>query len=146
MPKRQGNNPKRRIMPKDEVDQSVLDHLLDKVRYTGSALHKRAAADYGFHPSTNPRPNKSLCDGSGRTVRLAEAEALFHTGIERGMISSMGEHELPKYVWAVDCEGRVYESKLEKGSRNYHGYELSGDDDSMRKLVAKEWLSRCQTS
>ncbi len=146
MPKRQGNNPKRRIVPKDEVDGSVLERLLDKARYTGSAHHKRSGADYGFHPPTNPRPNKSLCDGSGRIVLLAEAEALFRECIERGMISSTDGNGFPKYVWAMDSEGRVYESKLEKGSRNYHGYELGEDDDGMRQLVAEEWHSRCQVS
>ena len=146
MPKRQGNNPKRRLIPRHEIDGDVLGRLLDEACYTGSALHKRTAADYGFHPPANPRPNKSLCDGSGRTVRLAEARVLFRKGVERGMISSAGRSGLPKYVWAVDSEGRVYESKLEQGSCNYHGYELGEDDEGMRRLVVEEWRLRCQTS
>ena len=77
---------------------------------------------------------------------LAEAEALSRESIERGMFIGTGECEFPEYVWAVDSEGRVYESKLEKVSRNYHGYELGGDDDGMRQVVANEWHSRCQAS
>ncbi|MCY4238992.1 MAG: hypothetical protein OXC93_11680 [Rhodospirillaceae bacterium] len=123
-----------------------MHRLLDEACYTGSALHKRVAADYGFHPPANPRPNKSLCDGSGRIVRLAEARALFREGVERGMISSIGHDGLPKYVWAVDSEGRVYEAKIEQGSSNYHGYELGEDDDGMRRLVVEEWRLRCQAS
>ena len=146
MPKRQGNNPKRRIIPRHEIAQNVLDRLLDEAHYTGSALHKRSAADYGFHPPANPRPTKSLCDGTGRTVRLGEAKALFRQGVERGMISRTGEDGFPKYVWAVDSEGRAYESKLEQGSRNYHGYELGEDDDGMRRLVIEEWRLRCQAN
>lgn len=146
MPKRQGNNPKRRIIPRHEIDGDALDRLLDEACYTGSALHKRSAADYGFHPPANPRPNKSLCDGSGRIVRLADARALFRKGVKRGMISNADDGRLPKYVWAVDSAGRVYESKLEQGSSNYHGYELGEDDDGMRRLVVNEWRSRCQAS
>ncbi len=115
-----------------------------EARYTGSALHKRTAADYGFHPPANPRPNKSLCDGTGRAVRLGEARALFREALDRGMISGIGEDGFPKYVWAVDPEGRAYESKREQGSPNYHGYELGEDDEGMRRLVIEEWRLRCQ--
>ncbi len=146
MPKRQGNNPKRRLVPRHEIDGDVLGRLLNEACYTGSALHKRTAADYGFLPPANPRPNKSLCDGSGRIVRLAEARDLFREGVERGMISKTGQGRFPKYVWAVGSDGRVYESKLGQGSGNYHGYELGEDDDGMRRLVVEEWRLRCQTS
>ncbi len=114
MPKRQGNNPKRRFVTRHEIDRSVLKRLVDEARYTGSALHKHKSADYSFYPPANPHPNKSLCDGSGRIVSLNEARALFCEGIERGMISSIGEDGFPKYVWAVDPDGRAYESKLEQ--------------------------------
>ena len=143
MPKRQGNNPKRRIASRHEIDPNVLGRILDEACYAGSAHHKRAPADYGFHPPANPRPNKSLCDGGDRSVKLDEARALFREGVKRGMISSIRMGELPKYVWAVDSEGRAYESKLEHGSRSYHGYELGKDDDTMQRLVIKEWQIRC---
>ena len=52
------------------------------------------------------------------------------------------EEGLPKYVWAVDGDGHVYEAKRSKYSPNYHGYELGGNESVMRKLVAKEWRSR----
>ena len=141
MPKRQGNNPKRRIIPRGAADPDVLNRLLGEVCYTGSAHHKRAPADYGFHPPVNPRPTKSLCD-RGRIIERDEAKALFREGLKRGMISDGGEDALPKYVWAVDYEGRAYEAKLERGSRSYHGYELGNDDDAMRQLVTQEWQVR----
>lgn len=141
MPKRQGNNPKRRIVPRGTADPNVLNRLLDEARYTGSAHHKRAPADYGFNPPVNPRPNKSLCDRD-RIIELEEATALFREGLRRGMISDGGAGALPKYVWAVDHEGRAYEAKLEHGSRSYHGYELGDDDDAMRQLVVREWQMR----
>ena len=142
MPKRRGNNPKRGIAPRHEIDPDVLDRLASEARYTGSAHHKRAPGDYGFSPPANPRPNKSLCDGS-RCVKADEATALFREGVRRGMIGSFREDGLPKYVWAVDSEGHAYEAKLERGSRRYHGYELGADDDAMRQLVVGEWTLRC---
>ena len=142
MPRRQSNNPKRRIAPIHELDPAYLEHLMNEAHYTGSAHHKRIPADYGFDPPANPRPGKSLCDGS-RCITLEEATALFLEGIRRGMISTSLEGNLPKYVWAVDSPGHAYEAKIERGTRNYHGYELSSDDNSMQQLVVKEWNLRC---
>ena len=59
------------------------------------------------------------------------------------MISVFREDNLPKYVWAVAPDGRVYEAKVGRGSRTYHGYELGEDDEAMRRLVVKEWSARC---
>ena len=143
MPKRRGNNPKRRISPPGKVDQNVLDRLLGKACYTGSPHHKRVPDGYGFHPPVNPRPNKSLCDGSGPSPTKEEATSLFRQGIRRGMISAVNDDGFPKYVWAVDSAGRAYEAKLERGSPRYHGYELGKDDDAMRQWVLEEWRSRC---
>ncbi len=144
MPKRQSNNPKRRISPRNEADPQFLDRFAATAVYTGDSQHKSKPADYGFDPPASPRPNKSLCDGS-RIIKLAEATALFREGIRRGMISTYCEEGLPKYVWAVDGDGHVYEAKRSKNSPNspnYHGYELGGNESVMRKLVAKEWRSR----
>ena len=63
MPRRQGNNPKRRIVPAGALSPAVLARIEEEARYTGSAHHKRKPADYGFRPPVNPRPHKSLCDG-----------------------------------------------------------------------------------
>lgn len=139
---RQGNNPKRRIAPAGAIGRAYLEQLLGRISYTGSPHHKRIPADYGFHPPTSPRPDKSLCDANGY-VRLEEATALFREAIDRGMISTyrIGDH--PKYVWAVDDDERVFEAKLEKGHNTYHGYELGKDENTMRKLVIDEWDRRC---
>ena len=141
MPKRHGNNPKRRIAPRNGTDPKSLDRFAAEAVYTGDSQHKSKPADYGFHPPASPRPNKSLCDGN-RIIKLAEATALFREGIRRGMISTYCEEGLPKYVWAVDADGHVYEAKHSKNSPNYHGYELGDDESAMKKLVAKEWMLR----
>ncbi len=141
MPKRQGNNPKRRIAPKNGTDRQFLDRLAGQAVYIGSSHHKRFPADYGFQPPVNPRPNKSICDGS-RVIKRAEATSPFREGIRRGMISTYCEGELPKYVWAVDGNGRVYEAKRDGDRTTYHGYELGDDESAMKKLVAKEWHAR----
>lgn len=141
MPTRQSNNPKRRIAPTDETEPQFLDRVAATAVYTGHAQHKSKPADYGFHPPADPRPNKSLCDGS-RVIKLAEATALFRAGIRRGMISTYRVDGLPKYIWAVDAYGHVYEAKLSKNSQNYHGYELGCNESAMKKTVAKEWHLR----
>ena len=145
MPKRQGNNPKRRIAPKNKLTPEALNEYANQASYTGSAHHKRNPADYGFRPPVSPRPNKSLCDAS-RTVTLADARSLFRAGMKRGMVSVYPEGGLPKYVWAVDSDGRVYEAKRDGNSGNYHGYELGADEGAMRKMVITEWNLRCSTS
>lgn len=142
MPKRQSNNPKRKITPMNGADPAFLRRLVRQARYTGSAHHKRSAAGYGFSPPANPRPNKSLCDGN-RVVKKNEAKTLFHEGIRRAMMSDCPRNGLPKYVWAVDEEGRAYEAKFAKGSSDYHGYELGDDDIDMKRLVIREWARRC---
>ena len=94
MPKRQGANPKRRIVPAGALDPAVLARIEGEARYTGSAHHKRRPADYGFHPPANPRPHKSLCDG-GRSVRLEEAKALFREGVRWAWRAAFTETPCP---------------------------------------------------
>ncbi len=142
MPERRGNNPKRRIASQGEAGSADLERIAREARYVGNAHHKRAPADYGFRPPVNPRPHKSLCDGT-RIVRAAEARSLFHEAVRRGMVSSHRERGLPKYVWAVDPEGRVFEAKLERRGATYHGYELGANDRHMRREVVARWEERC---
>jgi hypothetical protein len=113
--------------------------LLHDAAYSGSALHKRHPGDYGFHPPVNPRGWKSLCDGK-RVVLKAEAGELFRQGVLNGFFSIFRNDERPKYVWAVDAAGEVYEAKVD--SHGYHGYRLEEEDD-FRPLILKEWARRC---
>ena len=144
MPKRQSNRIQRRIVSKEAIDPEVLNQYANQARYTGSPLHKRHPADYGFNPPVSPRLDKSLCDGNRRLLR-AEAQALFLEGIQRGMVNACTEGALPKYVWAMDEDGRAYEAKRGGDGSEYHGYELGDDDGDMKRLVIKEWNLRCQT-
>ena len=113
-----------------------------EARYTGSSHHKRRPADYGFHPPVNPRPHKSLCDGS-RTITLMEACRLFRSGIRKGMVSRHLEKGLPKFVWTVDHLGEAYEAKLGDDGSSYHGYQLYRDQ-RMRRYILREWRERNQ--
>ena len=144
MPKRAGNNPKRRIESMQCVSKDDIEWLRKHVRYTGSPHHKTIPADFGFRPPTSPRPSKSLCDGSG-SVSMARAQALFRKAIDRAMISTHRIGDCPKYIWVVDEDGdnRVYEAKISKGSKCYHGYELGQEEDAMRTLVIDTWNARC---
>ena len=84
-----------------------------------------------------------MCDRN-RSVPIDKAKALFEAGLRRGMISSHLIDGIPKYVWAVDPEGKVYEAKISGNSGKYHGYELYGKKSRyMRRLVKQEWEARC---
>lgn len=139
MTRRQSNNPKRRFVEPGTIDQKELSELADALIYVGSANHKAKAADYGFHPPANPRPTKSVCDKL-RVIQKREAAQLLHTGVLKGMVSTLDEKGIPKYVWAVDEDGEAYEAKGDGGSE-FHGYRLPPEDD-MRDRVLKEWKRR----
>ena len=141
MPARQGNNPKRRIVARDTLNEEELNALIREVRYVGSNLHKKNHSDYGFDPPANPRPNKSLCDGV-RAIPIGEATRLFRSGLKRGMVSEFREGRFPKYVWAVDDDGEAYEAKLGGGGPTYHGYRLGANDAAMQKYVIEQWEQR----
>lgn len=141
---RNGNNPKRRLARRQDIDPGVTARLA-YARYTGSPHHKRSSAGYGFQPPASPRPNKSLCDGR-RSVPLTEAAALFREGVRRGMVSTHLDGDLPKYVWAVDDDGRVFEAKISRGTQNYHGYELGRGESRLRQHIEREWSARCPTN
>ncbi len=136
---RQGNNPKRRIVSAGDLDLATRQALAGRLAYIGSSHHKRRPADYGFQPTINPRPWKSVCDGLRIIPRHAAAE-LFRLGIMKGMFSKLSDDGAPKYVWAVDAEGEAYEAKI--GNSGYHGYRLE-EEDNFRELVMKEWKRRC---
>lgn len=141
MTKRQSNNPKRRIAPQNSLAKSEQDVLIKQSRYVGSAIHKRTPSNYGFHPPTNPRPSKAVCDDL-RSIPSQEAQRLFIDGIRKSMISTYCEENgLPKYVWAVDEQGEAYEAKT--GNGGYHGYRLDeAAEQHMRNLVLDEWAKR----
>ncbi len=124
--------------------ESELDALADAARYGGSAHHKTKPADYGLNPPVNPRPTKSLCDDV-RVVLIEEANQLLRDAFSLGMVSPITDpldgSKLPKYAWAVDYEGEVFEAKLGEDGRRYHGYRL-GHDDKVRKWILREWRRR----
>ena len=63
---------------------------------------------------------------------------LFERGIELGMVSRFDEGGVPKYVWAVDEFGEVYEAKTKPGrDEPYHGYRLGDDERAMRRYVTR---------
>jgi len=137
---KQPNNPKRRIAPQEQLSAAERSDLLARARYVGSALHKRKAADYGFHPPVNPRPHKSVCDDL-RVIGRREAERLMAEGIRHGMISACSAGQLPKFIWSVDQDGEAYEAKIDRNG--YHGYRLDRDHEStMRAYVLDEWNRR----
>lgn len=143
MNRRHGNRADRRIVPADALAPEELARIASLAQYGGSANHKLHPGDYGFVPPTNPRPSKSPCDFL-RPVLKREAAKLLREGIQRGMVSRFQPGQLPKYVWAVDEHGEVYEAKTKPGQEVvYHGYRLGDDERQMRTEVRSEWKKRC---
>ena len=139
--KYRGNNPKRRIARHGSYTSTELDRLASAAKYAGSPHHKLRPGDYGFDPPVAPRPAKSVCDGKG-PVLLEQATKLLQDGMRRGMMSMCADGAWPKYVWAVDDAGEVYEAKLGHDGERYHGYRLAEDDEAMRRWVLDEWFKR----
>ena len=132
--KRKGSGPARRIAADGPLDRQTAAALLARCRYVGAAFHKLKPADYGLTPPSAPRPGKSVCDDK-RYLGKAEAEALLEAGIGRGLVSAFTLDTVPKYIWAVDDDGEVYEAKAKPPRETgYHGYRL-GDDDDYRHHV-----------
>ncbi|GEO80577.1 hypothetical protein ROR02_07080 [Pararhodospirillum oryzae] len=60
-----------------------------------------------------------------------------------GMVSRFDAGGVPKYIWAVDEAGDVYEAKTSpERERSYHGYRLGDDERDMRELILNEWKRR----
>lgn len=135
---REGNNPKRRIAAAGSIDPEVLKELSERATYVGSANHKRYPGNYGFHPPSNPRPWKSMCDAH-RIVSKEEAQFLLEQAVLKGMVSTLALDGIPKYIWSVDQNGAAYEAKI--GNGGYHGYRLEADDD-MSDMVRAQWARR----
>jgi hypothetical protein len=141
--KREGNRPDRRILPAVATSMPMRAALAAQVRYGGSSIHKLHPGDYGFFPPVNPRPHKSVCDDL-RAVLQAEAAMLLCRGVMLGMVSTFHAGGVPKYIWAVDGDGEVFEAKTRPEMENlYHGYRISDDERKMREYVIEEWIKRC---
>jgi hypothetical protein len=145
MRKREGNRPDRRYAPEGSFSQDALKTLVNQLRYHGSGHHKLHPGDYGFVPSVNPRPAKDVCDDL-RPVLIDEATVLFRNGILLGIISRFDQGGVPKYVWAVDADGEVYEAKTKPPEAVYHGYRIDDDEPEMQRYIRDEWNRRCRKS
>ncbi len=76
---------------------------------------------------------------------MAEATSLFEQGIDLGMVSSIENQGMPKYIWSVDDHGEVYEAKAKADRETrYHGYRLGDDEQTMRRYILDEWNKRCK--
>lgn len=139
--RRQGNRPDRRVAPQGSIAAEELQALAVRVRYEGSNLHKLHPGDYGLVPPVNPRPSKSPCDEL-RTLLRAEAETLFRSGLAAAMVSPFESGRTPKYVWAVDAAGEVYEAKTKPSDTVYHGYRIGDDEPEFRRYIQGEWRAR----
>ena len=135
MPRRK-YNPKRRI--RRNADSDYLACLARRVKYTGSPYHKRNPGDFGLTPPSQPRPDKTLCDGTGITT-VKESLRLLRQGIGKGLISENMRGEFPQNVWAATEGGIPLEAQLENAAQGtYHAYPMPSTD-AFRNEVLKRW-------
>lgn len=80
--------------------------------------------DFGLDPPSSPRPDKTLCDGTGIFER-SKAVELLQEGVRRGLISVQERDGLPQNVWAVTLDGIPLEAQLENQvEATYRGYPM----------------------
>ena len=140
--KKDGNNKQARIASKGTWGEGRLNDLENSVIYRCLKKHKgrTAKGDVPPHKAT------SKCDEK-RRIQQSEAEKMLKEGIKASMMSDPAEPEgWPKYIWAVDGDGEVYEAKESRNHPGeYHGYRLN-EDFRRRDDMLKEWIERCLTT
>ena len=136
MARRRTFNPKRQI--RHDCDPEELLRLLPLVKYTGSPLHKKNPGDFCLNPPAQPRPDKTLCDEAGITIK-AEAQRLLEEGVKRGLVSQQFRGPFPQNIWSVSQDGYPLEAQLENPSLGtYHGYPVPSTDD-FRDQILEFW-------
>ncbi len=132
------HNPKRKI---DTAAGANLDLLSTKVVYVGSPFHKRNPGDFGLTPPSQPRPNKTLCDG----VQISHphaAQDLLSKGVRFGLVSVQRRGDFPQNIWAVAPSGIALEAQLDNVERGtYHGYPMVHGDPLATEVVER-WKER----
>lgn len=135
---RRAYNPKRRLADLAEFPAEKLQELGVRVVYTGNPQHKSRPNDYGLYPQADPRPGKTLCDGSGPFPRDLAVE-LLRQGVARRTISMQQRNGWPQNIWSVSGDEDVFEAQLENHEQgHYHGYPMPADDD-FRLVVLAAW-------
>ena len=127
------SNPKRRLAPKGYYEQSQLEGLLRRVRYSGNPQHKRNPGDFGLTPPSAPKTGKSLCDDTG-IVTKAVALSHLKEGLKRGTVCRRRNNGWPKRIWAVTAAGIVLEAIQDSTEGSYHAYPLPPHDDIVAKV------------
>jgi hypothetical protein len=100
-----------------------LKELASRVRYVGSAEHKRYPS---FAGPPQPRADASKCDPSITDANVVTT--WLRDAVEAGRIGEPWEGDFPRYVWA-EVDGMHYEGRLvnrEQGT--YKGYPLSEEE------------------
>ncbi|MFP5231156.1 MAG: hypothetical protein ACLGQX_00870 [Acidobacteriota bacterium] len=119
------------------IDRELLAALIERVRYGGNPEHKMNPGDFGLDPPSSPRPDKTLCDGTGIFER-SKAVELLREGIRRGLISVQERDGLPQNVWAVTPDGIPLEAQLEnQAEATYHGYPMPPGDPLSREVLRR---------
>jgi hypothetical protein len=130
------HNPKREIS--NAADRHSLIVLSRRIKYVGSPFHKRKPGDFGLVPPAQPRPDKTLCDGT-KIFQRETAQELLKKGVEAGLVSVQYRSDFPQNIWAVTTDGIALEAQLDNvDTGTYHGYPM-GDGDPLARRVQERW-------
>ncbi|MSP67746.1 MAG: hypothetical protein EXQ96_06545 [Alphaproteobacteria bacterium] len=111
--------------------------LSQRVKYEGSAAHKRNQGDFSCPPPRGPRPDKTLCDG-GAIFQKAVAVSLLRDGLRRGLVSAHWRGEWPQNVWAM-IDGKPLQADLSNREQGiYHGYPMDSANP-LGEAVLERW-------
>jgi hypothetical protein len=121
----------------DLPESDSLCSLSKRVRYVGSAYHKRNPGDFGLTPPAQPRPDATLCDGA-EIFKRKTAQELLEKGVKAGLISVQRRGDFPQNIWAVTIKGIALEAELDNsGQGTYHGYPMRNGDPLMSKVLER---------
>lgn len=124
--------PVRQMANEDDPDRDPLKLVVlhDSVSQAGNPQHKGIPGDFGLSPTTQPRPDKSLCDDVG-IFDHATAERLPKCGARKGPTrrnersgfqGSFGRSRMMANRWTQDWKtqaaGRVTAAPCRKATRS----------------------------
>ena len=113
----------------DAPSEAALLSRFERIRYVGSAKHKRQPHLFGLDPFNGTRGDATLCDEhAGWRPEDAERESrLLGRAHEAGLVGNL--------IWVVDDNGWIYELQVTNPVQNeHHGYPLLPSDVFAEKV------------
>ena len=121
---RRSENLKKRLL--EEPSPDLIEEMMEKVYYKGSAKHKRNPKAFGLKGSPGFKGDATLCDHHAdfKKSQMSEIPAMICRGLKAGLIGN-GK----RIIWIVSDEGWIFEARETIPGRNeYHGYPIMPEE------------------